>query len=157
MNRFPFKFNVFVGTLLLMLETAALAQETPAIVTLDPPSIARANSYSHGKLVPMSANLLFTAGQVGRNKDGELGDGIEEQAMYAMNNLLEVIKAAGMDGENILKMTVYYLQEDHIGPIFAARNRVFGDTFRPASTAVVVKSLASPGLMVEVEAIAASL
>lgn len=145
----------FLAALLLILGGGATAQDAQGIVTLDPPTVARANSYSHGKVVPMDAKLLFTAGQVGRDVDGRLGDGIEEQSLLAMENLFEVVKAAGMGSEHILKMTVYYLEQDHIGPIFAARNKVFGETFRPGSTAVVVKSLASPGLLVEVEAVAA--
>lgn len=132
-----------------------LAQEDNGITTLDPPSVYRSDSYSHGKVVPMNSQLLFTAGQVGRNPEGKLGVGIEEQANFAMENLYEVIKAAGMDSENVLKMTVYYVNPDDISVIFAARNRVFGADFRPGSTAIVVKSLASAGLLVEVEAIAA--
>lgn len=151
------KALLFAAASLLLLNEEASSQDAQGIMTLDPPTVARANSYSHGKVVPMDAKLLFTAGQVGRDVDGNLGDGIEEQAMLAMENLFEVVKAAGMGSEHILKMTVYYLEQDQIGPIFAARNKVFGENFRPGSTAVVVKSLASPGLLVEVEAIAARL
>jgi len=66
-----------------------------------------------------------------------------------------VVKAAGMDSENVLKITIFYLEREHIGIIINARNKYFGEDFRPNSTALVVKSLANERILVEVEAIAA--
>jgi enamine deaminase RidA (YjgF/YER057c/UK114 family) len=52
-------------------------------------------------------------------------------------------------------MTIYYLDPAHLPIIVAARNRYFGEDFRPASTAVGVAALANPKYLVEVELIAA--
>lgn len=136
-------------------ELGAGAVEKNGIITLDPPELFRPNRYSHGKVVPMDAQMLFTAGQVGTDKDGKYPDTIEEQADLAFKNLYTVVKAAGMDSENVLKITMFYLKREDIGIIINARDKYFGEGFRPNSTALVVKSLAGPQILVEVEAIAA--
>lgn len=153
---------VLVMVLAVVASVQVLAQESgdgivvrDGITTIDPPTVRRPGGYALGKMVPMDADILFTAGQVGVDLDGNYGETLEEQADLAMKNLYEVIKAAGMGPENVLKMTMFYLNVEDISVIWAARQRVFGDDFRPGSTALVVKSLAGPHLLVEIEAIAA--
>ncbi len=147
---------MFMGVLTLAVSGAnGQVVVKDGITTIDPPTVRRPNGYALGKMVPMDANILFTAGQVGVDVDGNYGKTVAEQADLAMKNLYEVIKAAGMGPEHVLKMTMYYLEQEDIGVIWDARQRVFGDDFRPGSTALVVKSLAGPHLLVEVEAIAA--
>lgn len=136
------------------LTTPSSAQES-GIITLDPPTIAKPNRYAMGKLAPAGMEVLITAGQVGSDKDGNYGVGIEEHADIAFRNLYEVVKAAGMGPENIMKINLFYTEREFIGTIMEARNRYFGQDFRPAQTALVVKSLASERILVEVEAIAA--
>lgn len=152
------KFLITYVFFLSMFATA-LAQENAVtkngITTLDPPTIFRPNRYSHGKVVPMDAQMLFTAGQVGSDVNGVYLEGIEAQADQAFSNLYDVVKAAGMGPENVLKITMYYLKREDIGVIIAARDKYFGEGFRPNSTALVVKSLAGAQILVEVEAIAA--
>ena len=129
------------------------------IVTIEPDTVHKpaGNSYSHGKLVPSNAVWLVTAGQTGMDPNGHVPKGIEGQADQAMKNLANVLQAAGMTGANIVKMTIYYVDQEYLDIILAARNRQFGENFRPASTVVVVKALARPKYLVEVEAIAAKL
>ncbi len=131
--------------------------EASEIQTLNPDTVPKPykNRFSHGKLIPAGAEWLFTAGQTGRNLEGEIGKDIEEQADWAMKNLHSIIKEGGMEGEDVVKMTIYYLDPAHLPVIVAARNRYFGEDFRPASTAVGVSALARPEYLVEVEAIAA--
>jgi len=73
----------------------------------------------------------------------------------AMSNLYTIVREAGMDAEDVVKMTIYYLDPVRLPIIVAARNRYFGEDFRPPSTAVGVNALARPDYLVEVEAIAA--
>jgi len=131
--------------------------EASEIQTLNPDTVPEPykNRFSHGKLIPAGAEWLFTAGQTGRNLEGEIGKDIEEQADWAMKNLYNIIEEGGMKSEDVVKMTIYYLDPAHLPVIVAARNRYFGEDFRPASTAVGVSALARPEYLVEVEAIAA--
>lgn len=136
---------------------AALAAEE--ITTINPDDVRPPykNRYSHGKLVPPGAHWLYTAGQTGGTVDGDIPEGIEEQADWAMKNLFNVIRAAGMASEDVVKMTIYYLDPAHLSVIVAARNKYFGEDFSPPSTAVGVSALARPEYLVEVEAVVAKL
>ena len=98
---------------------------------------------------------LFTAGQTGRDVDGRIGEGIDEQANLVMRNLYNIVSEAGMYSDDVVKMTIYYLDPGHLPIIVAARNRWFGENFRPASTAVGISALARPEYLVEVELVAA--
>ena len=143
--------------ILILPASEALAGESTEIVTLSPDSVVKPfkNRFSHGKLVPPNATWLVTAGQTGANVNGEIGESIEEQADQAMQNLYNIIREGGMDSEDVVKMTIYYLDPAYLPVIVAARNRYFGENFRPASTAVGVSALARPQMLVEVEAVAA--
>jgi enamine deaminase RidA (YjgF/YER057c/UK114 family) len=81
------------------------------VQTLNPESlpVPFKNRFSHAKLVPSEAQWLYTAGQTGRDVDGRIGGGIEEQADFAMRNLYNIVIEAGMSPEDVIKMTIYYL------------------------------------------------
>jgi enamine deaminase RidA (YjgF/YER057c/UK114 family) len=113
------------------------------------------NRFSHGKVVPADAEWLFTAGQTGRKIDGTIGVGIEEQADLAMQNLYNIVIAAGMSSDDVIKMTIYYIDPKDLSTIIAARNKHFGADFKPTSTAVGVSALANPAYLLEVELVAA--
>jgi 2-iminobutanoate/2-iminopropanoate deaminase len=134
-------------------QTASAAE----IRTLQPATVAAPfrNRYSHGKIVPDGAEWLVTAGQTGSDADGNIGNGIEEQADFAMRNLFEIVREAGMSSNDVVKMTIYFLDPAYLSVIVAARNRYFGEDFAPASTAIGVSALARPEFLVEVELIAA--
>ena len=141
----------------LSLALPAAAGEPEGVRTLNPDSVPAPfkNRFSHGKLVPADAQWLFTAGQTGRDVDGRIGDGIKEQADFAMRNLYNIVVDAGMTSDDVIKMTIFYLDAAHLPIIVAARNRYFGDDFRPTSTAVGIAALANPAYLVEVELVAA--
>jgi 2-iminobutanoate/2-iminopropanoate deaminase len=144
----------FVFAFVLLVPQVASADE---IKTLNPDTLPTPfkTRLSHGKLIPAEAEWLYTAGQTGRDIDGRIGEGIEEQADLAMRNLYNIVVEAGMSSEDVIKMTIYYLDPKHLPIIVAARNRVFGADFRPASTAVGISALANPAYLVEVELVAA--
>ena len=127
------------------------------ITTLNPENVPAPfkGRFSHGKVVPADAEWLFTAGQTGRRIDGTIGVGIEEQADLAMRNLYNIVIAAGMSSDDVIKMTIYYRDPQDLSAIIAARNKHFGADFKPTSTAVGVSALANPAYLVEVELVAA--
>ena len=143
----------------LILTTPVLADEAGEVVTFNPETLPAPykNRFSHGQLVPPGAQWLFTAGQTGRDTDGSIGEGIEQQAELAMRNLHVIVREAGMTSDDVVKMTIYYLDPAHLPVIIAARNRHFGEDFKPTSTAVGVSTLARPQYLVEVELTAAKM
>lgn len=146
--------RIFTTIALILITSLAFAGE---VQTLNPDTLRAPfkNRFSHGKVVPGDAEWLYTAGQTGRDLDGSIGDGIEEQADFTMRNLYNIVVAAGMSSDDVIKMTIYYLDPAHLPIIVAARNRHFGENFRPTSTAVGVAALANPAYLVEVELVAA--
>ena len=110
--------------------------------------------YSHGVEVASPQRLLFVAGQVGVKADGSVPEGIAEQTRVAIGNLNAVLAGAGMDNTDIVKSTIY-LTDESLMEGFAAAGGPLLPSPPPATTLVYVKALASPALLVEIEAIAA--
>ena len=110
--------------------------------------------YSHVGEIGPNARLFHLAGQTGTAPDGSIGDGIEEQAALVYQNITAILKECGMGLENLVKLTIYLTDADYIEPWRAAQQAALGDVV-PASTLLIISRLARPGLLVEVEAIAA--
>ena len=109
--------------------------------------------YSHGV---KAGNTLYIAGQVAVGPDGSIvgaGD-IAAQVKQVWSNLQAVLAEAGGSVEDIVKITVYATDLSYRPAIAAARDAVFAGGRFPASTFLVVQSLARPELLVEIEAVA---
>ncbi len=147
------KKTLFAMTAILFMSPVLSGEITTLIPDTVPAPFK--DRFSHGKIVPADAEWLFTAGQTGRRIDGSIGVGIEEQADLAMQNLYNIVIAAGMSSDDVIKMTIYYRDPKDLSAIIAARNKHFGDDFKPTSTAVGVSALANPAYLLEVELVAA--
>ena len=112
-------------------------------------------AYTHSIKVPRDAEWLVIAGQVGMNARGKVLDGIRKQAEQAFSNILACLKENGMRKKDLVKFNVYLTDSRHIEPYRAARKKVIGDATLPASTLLIIDGLASPDLLIEVEALAA--
>lgn len=124
--------------------------------TLNPKSVhAPVGVYSHTVGVAPSARWVAIAGQVGMNRRGVLARGIRRQAEQAFRNVLACLRENGMRKQDLVKLTVFLTDARFIAEYRAARARVLGDAVRPASTLLIVAGLASPDMLVEVEAWAA--
>jgi enamine deaminase RidA (YjgF/YER057c/UK114 family) len=110
--------------------------------------------YSHGVEVISPQRMLFISGQVGVRRDGSVAEGIAEQTRVAMENLLAVLADARMDASDIVKSTIY-LTDESLFEGFAAAGAPLLSSPPAATTLVYVKALASPALLVEIEAVAA--
>jgi 2-iminobutanoate/2-iminopropanoate deaminase len=113
-----------------------------------------AGIFSPGVKVP-AGQLIFVSGQVARNAAGEtVGRGdIRAQTRQALENVKAVLEAAGATIDDIVKVTVFVTDVRHFAAIHEVRAEYFRQDY-PASTLVEVKSLVSPELMIEIEAIA---
>lgn len=112
---------------------------------------AAVGPYCHAKLV---GDLLFTSGQLGMvPATGELPQGVEAQAVQALENLKAVLAAAGMNCADVVKTTVFLADIND----FAAINTIYAKYFTgdaPARSCVQVAALPK-GALFEIEAIAA--
>ena len=98
-------------------------------------------------------DIVFTSGQIPINPaNGNIeAQGIEAQAEQVMQNLGEVLKAAGSDFTKAIKTTCFLANMED----FAAFNAVYAKYFttKPARSCVAVKTLPK-NVLVEVEVIA---
>ena len=112
-------------------------------------------AYSHSVKVPRDAEWLVLSGQVGVDAAGRLQDGIRKQAEQVFRNILACLRENRMRKGDLVKFTVFLTDPRHIEPYRAARKRVIGDANLPASTLLVIDGLASPDMLIEIEALAA--
>jgi 2-iminobutanoate/2-iminopropanoate deaminase len=119
-----------------------------------PSGMVTSDNYNQGVEVTSFQRMLFISGQVGVGPDGIPGKNIREQTELALNNLNKVLAGADMDINDIVKSTIYLTDENLIGAFMEA-GAGFLPTPPPATTLVIVKALASPVLLVEIEAVAA--
>jgi len=114
------------------------------------PNPGPSRAYSHGV---RSGNLLFLAGQTGHDAQAEPGQGrFEAQTRRVMENLREVLAAAGAGLRDVVKTTIF-LTDLHD---FETVNRIYSEHFEqpyPARSTVQVPALPR-GARVEIEAIA---
>lgn len=125
------------------------------ITTHDPEGAPPSPFYSQAAAVTGADRLVFVSGQVGVGADGVPGDGIAAQAQLAIANLGAALAAAGLTTEHVVKSTTYLTDVAHLEPFMAAAAGGL-PTHRPAITLLVVAGLASPDLLVEIEAVAAA-
>ena len=126
-----------------------------AIKFHNPKSVSLAGKYSLGAEVPQGARLFYVSGQVGVDSRGKLQAGIDKQDEQVWKNVAQVLKSAGMGYRDIVKVNVYLTDSRFIVPYRAVRDRFFAEPPYPASTLVIVAGLADPGMLVEVEVVAA--
>ncbi len=127
-----------------------------AITYHNPKSVSLAGKYSLGAEVPPGARVLFVSGQVGVDSRGKLQAGIEKQCAQAWKNVGQVLKSAGMGFRDVVKVTVFLTDSRFIGPYRESRDKVIAAAPYPASTLLIVQGLADPGMLVEIEAVAAT-
>jgi 2-iminobutanoate/2-iminopropanoate deaminase len=126
-----------------------------AIKFHNPKSVSLAGNYSLGAEVPQGARLFYVSGQVGVDSKGKLQAGIDKQVETVWKNIIQVLKSAGMGLSDIVKVNVFLTDSRFIGPYRTIRDRFFSEPPYPASTLLVVAGLADPGMLVEVEVVAA--
>jgi len=97
--------------------------------------------------------MIFTSGQIALTAEGKLaGETIEVQTRQVLQNLSEVLAAAGASLDDVLKTTVFLSDMED----FAKRNEIYAQYFKqnaPARSTVAVKTLPLD-VKVEIECIA---
>ena len=111
-----------------------------------------AGHYSQGVVYN---GLVFVSGQLSIDpQTGERKPGsIEEQTEQALNNVHEILKAAGSDWDRVLKMTVFVADINLWEAVNKVYMRILGEN-RPAR-AVIPSGPLHYGFLIEIEAVAA--
>ena len=118
-----------------------------------PENVHRARGYSHAIKV---GNTIYISGQIGMDLEGKIVEGdCGAQAHQAFGNMKQVLEAAGASMKDVVKLNYYFTNDiaEDWPKIADAYREYFGQHYPPA-TAVQVRSLAHPAMLLEVEAIA---
>jgi 2-iminobutanoate/2-iminopropanoate deaminase len=126
-----------------------------AIKFHNPKTVSLAGKYSLGAEVPQGAKLFYVSGQVGVDSRGKLQAGIDKQVEQVFKNIGQVLKSAGMGFGDIVKVTTFLTDSRYIVPFRTVRDRFFPAPPYTASTLLIVAGLADPGMLVEIEVVAA--
>ncbi|MEV4568061.1 RidA family protein [Nonomuraea sp. NPDC049419] len=115
--------------------------------------------YNQGEIVSGETRTLHCSGQTAMDADGkpQHADDMGAQLALSLDNLEAVLAEAGMSLADVVRLNVYTTDVDrlfeHYG-VLAGRLGAAG--VAPATTMLGVTRLALPGLLVELEATAAS-
>jgi enamine deaminase RidA (YjgF/YER057c/UK114 family) len=112
--------------------------------------------YSHTARVPAGSDLVVVAGQWGSDAAGDLVEGgLPAQVAQAFTNLGLALSAHDLGPESVVQLRTYVVDHDlaALGVVGETVGRTWGAT-PPPHTVLGVASLAVPGLLVEVEALA---
>ena len=124
---------------------------------LNPEGVSRPANYTH--VVSGTGRVVYISGQVPVDASGKLvglGD-FAAQADKVFENLATCLASAGATFADVVKLTTYivnYVPDKHRALLQAARAKHLPAENPPASTLVGVQSLALPGFMLEIEAVA---
>jgi enamine deaminase RidA (YjgF/YER057c/UK114 family) len=100
--------------------------------------------------------LVFCAGQVAADLDGKVlpPDDFEAQAKMVMANLTKALAAGGAKLSDVTKITIY-ICSPHDVPKARALLQTYFAGHPPGSTLCILRGLANPNFLLEIEAIAA--
>jgi enamine deaminase RidA (YjgF/YER057c/UK114 family) len=115
---------------------------------------ANIGKYSDAVVIERPGRQLHVSGTPGMRKDGTLPSDFAGQADLAWQNLTEILQGAGMGVQNLVKINQYLLRAEDIALYGPIRIKYLG-IYQPASMLSIVSALVRPGILFEIEAIAA--
>jgi enamine deaminase RidA (YjgF/YER057c/UK114 family) len=123
---------------------------------INPRGLAEPQTYTH-VVVAEGSKLVFIAGQVAEDEEGNVvgPNDFPTQAHQAFSNLGRALAAAGASPEQVARLGIFVvaLREEHLPAIEVGRAALLGD-HKPVDTLLGVDTLAHPGCLLEVDAIA---
>ncbi|WP_158841749.1 RidA family protein [Saccharothrix deserti] len=123
----------------------------------NPDDLHDPTGYGYSHLAATTGDLVFVAGQYGSDHDGHVvSDDFAAQVDRAFANLGVALRAAGLDYRHVARLGTYVVDHDadRLTVLLDRITRIWGDT-PPAQTLLGVATLALPGMLFEVDAVAA--
>ncbi|SDI40919.1 2-iminobutanoate/2-iminopropanoate deaminase [Pseudomonas flavescens] len=98
----------------------------------------------------ISGNLVFTAGQIPANAEGQQPDSFPDQVRQTLRNLEAVLLEAGSSFDQVIKVNAYLTDPAQLEPFNAVYREVLGHA-PPARTTVCVQLW---GVSLEIDCVA---
>jgi enamine deaminase RidA (YjgF/YER057c/UK114 family) len=121
---------------------------------INPAHFPKPRGYTNGVVVP-PGRFLYIAGQVAFDKEARIvSPDFATQFLAALDNVIDVVRAAGGGSEHIVKLLAFVTDLDK----YRDAQRAIGEGWRarmgaywPAMSLVKVSGLIEPGALVEIE------
>jgi enamine deaminase RidA (YjgF/YER057c/UK114 family) len=124
---------------------------------LNPPTLYKPPGYSHVVEVRGPGRVVYIAGQLGFDAQGNLvgapGD-FRAQAMQAFENLKLALAAVGAGFADVVKLNNYLTDMSHLPVFREVRDHYLNVSAPPASTTIEISKFARDGALIEIEAVA---
>jgi 2-iminobutanoate/2-iminopropanoate deaminase len=127
------------------------------ITRTNPKTISKPfSNYAHVVTAEGAKKLVFCAGQVAADPSGKVlpPDNFEAQTRMVMKNLKNALAAGGAKLSDVTKVTLYICNPHDVPKARGILFQYFGK-HPPASTLCILRGLAHPNFLLEIEAIAA--
>ena len=118
-----------------------------------PESMEIINERYHYSPAVRAGNMLFIAGQVGRDANMQVVVGKEAQLIQAFENLRLVLEEASANFDDVVEIVTYHTDMRDLPMVVKIKDRYFKNRY-PTWTGVGVSSLSTPGLEFEIKATA---
>jgi enamine deaminase RidA (YjgF/YER057c/UK114 family) len=108
-------------------------------------------------VVAAPGDMIFVSGQVDWDANQTIGHpDLASQTRGAFANLVRVLEAAGASAGDVTALRIYIVADpsDDTSAVSEALRTTFGPGQGPAATWIMVRGLADPDLLIEVEATA---
>jgi len=124
---------------------------------LNPDGLVRSPAFTNVAVVSGPVRTIYIGGQDATTGDGEIvghGD-VAAQTTQLLRNIETALTAAGAGFEHVVKLNVLVVEGQDLGTGFGAFQAAWGDRPNPPLvTVAVVRALAHPDFLVEMDAIA---
>jgi enamine deaminase RidA (YjgF/YER057c/UK114 family) len=127
------------------------------ITRINPKTISKPfTNYAHVVTVEGAKKLVFCAGQVAADVKGNVlpPDNFDAQTKMVMKNLKAALAAGGAKLSDVTKVTIYICNPHDVPKARGILFDYFGK-HPPGSTLCILRGLANPNFLLEIEAIAA--
>jgi len=123
----------------------------------NPSGLSKPPGYSHVVEVAGPARLIYFAGQLGLDINGNVvgapGD-FRAQVTQAFENLKIALQASGAEFGDVVKITNYLTDISHLSIFREVRDQYVNVAAPPASTTIQISKFAREGALFEIEAVA---
>lgn len=104
--------------------------------------------YAPGILV---GDTLYISGQVGRDENLKVVEGVEAQFVQAFENVGKVLEAAGASFDDVVELETWFVDSmSDLKTFLAVKDRYFTNRY-PTWTGFAVKGFSMPGILVEIK------
>lgn len=111
------------------------------------------NIYEQKRYAPgvKVGNMLYVSGMLGRDENLQVVEDLEAQFVQVFENMKKVLVAAGASYADVIEFVGYFTDLRRDISLFQAVKDRYVESEFPAQTAIGIKELSTPGLVLELK------